>query len=49
MATTRAYAVARWLGSGIDGGEPDSTSTIDGGLATVASTDIINTLDGGTP
>jgi hypothetical protein len=49
MPTTRAYQVARLLSGGIDGGLPDSTSSVDAGLASRLSTDVINTLDGGTP
>ena len=47
--TTRAMQVARLLSGGIDGGEPDSTASIDAGQASLASTDVIQTLDGGTP
>jgi len=48
--TTRALQVARLLSGGIDGGEPDSTASIDGGQASLNSTtDVIQNLDGGTP
>jgi hypothetical protein len=46
---TRAQTVARLLGTGLDGGEPDSTSPIDGGNPATVSSNIIQTFDGGTP
>jgi len=46
---TRAQTVARLLTGGIDGGEPDSTAQIDGGNPATTSSNVIQSLDGGTP
>jgi hypothetical protein len=46
---TRAQTVARLLGTGLDGGQTDATTPITGGSPTTASSDIVQTFDGGTP
>jgi hypothetical protein len=47
--TSRALIVARYLGQGVDGGEADSVALYDGGNPATASTDVLYTMDGGTP